>query len=150
MKPHPQADILRRIAGGENVKDRFWSYVESDRCWVACSPVELLADPGWLYAISDEPGVPPPLPRKMIQLRQGGPKYYQGETVAPGDDVEVWCIWHLNATAEHSESTWKCWTQDVQAKMLRLGLVHLSEASYRLHMAALEDLMLWAHEGGVK
>ncbi len=34
---------------------------------------------------------------------------------------------------------------------LRLGLVHLSEANYKLHMAALEDLLTWAHEqGGVK
>ena len=150
MKPHPQADILRRIADGEELIDRVWSFSGPSNRWIKCGPWAVLVNPGWTFAVSDEPGVPPPLPRPMIQLRPGGPKYYRGETVAPGDDVMVWCIWHLNATAEHSESTWKCWTQDVQAKMLRLGLVHLSEANYKLHMAALEDLMLWAHARGVK
>ena len=151
MAPHPQADILRRIADGEDLKDRLWHLVAVNGPWVRCDSTLLLSDQNWTFAISDKPGTPPPLPRKMIQLRKDGPWYYQGETVAPGDDVMVWCIWHLNATAEHSESTWKSWDNKTQAKMLRLGLVHLSEENYRLHMTALEDLMLWAHEqGGVK
>jgi hypothetical protein len=151
MTPHPQADILRRIADGENLEGRVWSFSNQANCWIQWSSWAVLINHEPNYVISDEPGVPPPLPRKMIQLRKDGPWYYQGETVAPGDDVMVWCIWHLNATAEHSESTWKCWDNKTQAKMLRLGLVHLSEENYRLHMTALEDLMLWAHEqGGVK
>lgn len=147
--PHPQADILRRIADGEDLKDRLWHLVAVNGPWVRCDSTLLLSDQNWTFAISDKPGTPPPLPRKMIQLRPGGPKYPQGETVAPGNDVIVW-IARLHRKEADNSARWGSWVGRVQSEMLRLGLVHLSEANYKLYMAALEDLMLWAHEGGVK
>lgn len=95
-------------------------------------------------AISDKPGTPPPLPRKMIQLRKDGPKYYQGETVAPGDEAIVWVACF---PGKPDVSRWKSWRGLDRDSLLRLGLVHLSEANYKLHAAALEDLLEWAHAG---
>lgn len=102
-------------------------------------------------AISDEPGVPPPLPRPMIQLRKDGPKYYQGETVAPRDDgTGVWIAMTPEGLVSNHRP-WLAWPKWLREFALRNGLVHLSEANYKLHMVALEDLLMWAKEqGGVK
>ena len=145
MTPHPQADILRRIADGEELKDRIWAFSNRTNHWIQCNSWAVLVNPEWTFAVSDEPNIPPPLPRPMIQLRPGGPKYYQGETVAPADDVEVWLA--RPAILNNSGRFADFYQRD---ESLRLGTVHLSEENYRLHMAALEDLMLWAHAGGVK
>ena len=145
MTPHPQADILRRIAAGEDLTGRLWILSADGSYWLHTKPYRLIDSPQWTFAISDKPGVPPPMPRPMIQLRPGGPKYYQGETVAPADDVEVWLA--RPAILNNSGRFADFYQRD---ESLRLGTVHLSEENYRLHMAALEDLMLWAHAGGVK
>lgn len=148
MTPHPQADILLRIADGEDLTDRLWCRAKKGSGWLQCVFHGVLlsdSDSDWTFAISDEPGVPPPLPRPMIQLRKDGPKYYRGETVAPADDVEVWLA--RPAILNNSGRFADFYQRD---ESLRLGTVHLSEANYKLHMAALEDLMMWAHAGGVK
>lgn len=148
MAPHPQADILRRIADGEDLKGRLWILCADGSYWQHTKPYRLIDNPQWTFAISDKPGTPPPLPRKMIQLRKDGPKYYQGETVAPGDEAIVWVACF---PGKPDVSRWKSWRGLDRDSLLRLGLVHLSEANYKLHMAAQEDLLMWAHEqGGVK
>lgn len=149
MAPHPQADILRRIADGEDLTDRLWCLDTRGKWFPIDMGILLDIDKSHTLAVSDEPGVPPPLPRKMIQLRPGGPKYYRGETVAPGDETRVWLA-RAGFDDEVNSDAWLDWSDDYKSNALRLGLVHLSEANYKLHMAALEDLMLWAHEGGVK
>lgn len=86
----------------------------------------------------------------MAKMRKDGPKYYQGETVAPGDDVTAW-IAITPAKIICKCGPWLSWSYRLRESALRLGLVHLSEANYKLHMAAQEDLLMWAHEqGGVK
>jgi hypothetical protein len=149
MTPHPQADILRRIADGEDLKGRLWCLDTQGKWFPIDMGILLDIDKSHTLAVSDEHNIPPPLPRKMIQLRPGGPKYYRGETVAPGDETRVWLA-RAGFDDEVNSDAWLDWSDDYKSNALRLGLVHLSEANYKLHMAALEDLMLWAHEGGVK
>lgn len=145
MKQHPQADILRRIADGEDLTGRLWRFTYGE--WYEEPADSLINYPNWTLAISDEPGTPPPLPRKMIQLRKDGPKYYQGETVAPAGDAHVW-VARPGALDAVNHGGFGAYA--LREDCLRLGLVHLSEENYRLHMAALEDLLEWAKEGGVK
>ena len=151
MKKHPHAAILQRVIDGEDLKGRIWFLNKESSEWVECICYSvLLSNSDWTFAISDEPGVPPPLPRPMIQLRKDGPTYYRGETVAPGDDgTGVWIAITPKANV-YNGCPWLSWSKWLRESALRLGLVHLSEDNYKLHMAALEDLMIWAHEGGAK
>jgi hypothetical protein len=142
--PHPRADILLRIAGGEDLSERIWAYSESVGNWVQYRISAVLSTPERNYCISDKPNEPPPLPRKKLQLRKDGPWYYQGETVAPGDDVMVWVA---RSCCYFNELRWGLWDEEYRDRMFRLGLVHLSEANYRLHMVAQEDFLQWVHGG---
>ena len=126
MKPHPQADILRAIADGEEIEafyDEAW--------WYGVVPMTALR---YIY----KGNIPLRIKPKVINININGIKVPEPMREMPPEGTSVyWPGFGPDSGDTHTESTDVGYYPAMLPDLLRKGLLHPTEEAAAIHAKAL-------------